>query len=266
MLRPLSLLSLLLLALAPLAARANERHFTYSYETAVLPPGAREIEMWTTLRAGRDAGRYVAFEHRGEFELGLTDRLQTSLYLNFSTVSQEVVPGQLATSTRFDSVSNEWKLKLMDPVADAVGLGLYGEVALGPEEAELELKLLLDKRVGPLLLVGNLVLENELEFELEETEPEFAAELTLGATWFFTPGFSAGVEVRSVNAFPEGEGWRHSALYAGPVVAYAQPGWWVALSVMPQLPALKKPEGTSGSRILDEQEKLNARLLFSFAL
>jgi hypothetical protein len=40
----------------PLSARANDRHFSYTYEAAVLAPGDKELEVWTTYRNGRDTG------------------------------------------------------------------------------------------------------------------------------------------------------------------------------------------------------------------
>ncbi|MFL5343566.1 MAG: DUF6662 family protein [Hyalangium sp.] len=256
-------LALASLTVLPFTASANERHFTYTYETAVLPPGGREVEVWTTARLGRD-GYYTGFDERVEFEVGLTERLQTSLYLNLNSVTQRV-GGELQSSTNFDGVSNEWKYKLMDPVADAFGLALYGELGLKPDELELEAKLILDKRIGPVLLAANLVLENGVEFEAEETEPELALELVGGASYFFTPHFSLGVEVRNTNLFPEYESWEFSALHAGPVVSYASDNWWVSLTVLPQLPALKRTEG-GGTLVLTEHEKFNARLLFSFHL
>jgi hypothetical protein len=251
------------LTVLPFTATANERHFTYTYETAVLPPGARELEVSSTARLGRE-GRYTAFDERMEFEVGLTERLQTSLYLNFNSVTERV-GGELQSSTNFDGISNEWKYKLMDPVADSFGLALYGELSLRPDEIELETKLILDKRIGSVLLAGNLVLENGIEFEAEEAEPELFVELVGGATYFFTPHFSAGLEVRNTNLFPEYEEWAFSALHAGPVVSYTADNWWVSFTVLPQLPALKRTEG-GGTLVLTEHEKFNARLLFSFHL
>src|SRR5262245_38541568 len=75
-------ISLALLAIAAglvfsTPAWANHRLFTYTYETAVLPQDARELELWTTWRGGRDR-YYSAFDHRLEFEIGLTDQLMTA--------------------------------------------------------------------------------------------------------------------------------------------------------------------------------------------
>lgn len=248
------------LSLAPAAADANERHFTYTYESAVLPAGATELEVWTTSRIGKE-DYFVRFDERLEFEVGLTDALQTALYLNWTAVSADVAPDIRETVTEFTGVSSEWKVKLMDPVADSFGLALYGELTGGPAEAEVEGKLIVDKQVGELLLAGNLVLENEWEFEAEETESEQVVELALALGYFLRPGLTAGLELRNHNDIHEGE-WEHSALFFGPVLGYATDSWWAALSILPQLPALKK-EG-DGSRVLDSHEKVEARLLFSF--
>ena len=42
----------LLAAIATTPAGANIRRFTYTYESAVLPPGHTELEPWITWRAG----------------------------------------------------------------------------------------------------------------------------------------------------------------------------------------------------------------------
>jgi hypothetical protein len=160
-------------------------------------------------------------------------------------------------------VSSEWKLKLSDPVADAVGLALYGELLGSTDQAEAEAKLIIDKQVGDLLLAGNLVLANEWEMEQEETETEQEIELDLAATYFLRPGLSAGLELRNHNEVIEGE-WENSALFLGPVMAYATDSWWAAITILPQLPALKN-EG-EGARDLVDHEKLEARILFSFHL
>jgi hypothetical protein len=257
-----------LVALAPTAALATERHFTYTYETGVLPPGAREVEIWTTAgigRAGPDS-RYEQFDHRVEFEIGLTDRLQTSLYLNLQTLSLPT-GGEMVTSSTFTGVSNEWKYKVLDPVANAVGLAFYGELGLGPSLAEFETKVLLDKRMGPWLLAANAIFESETEFAVQGTQQEWNGNLSLGASYFLMHNLSLGLEAQNLNVFRE-DG-NYSALFAGPVISYNLPTWWVSLTVMPQLPALKTPAPLPGtfstsSLVLNDQERYNARLLFAF--
>src|SRR4051794_25795500 len=103
----LVLLPIVATALLPRAAAANDRHMTYTYESAVLAEGARELEVWTTARVGRH-GYYAAFDQRLEFETGLTNRLQTSFYLNFSGITAET-GGVKSSQMEFGGVSSEWK-------------------------------------------------------------------------------------------------------------------------------------------------------------
>jgi hypothetical protein len=164
-------------------------------------------------------------------------------------------------------VSSEWKYKISDPVADRMGFALYGEVTAAPKETEFEGKLIFDKQVGNWLLAANLVGELELEMEEKESEFEGIAEVDLGANYRLTPSVSLGLELRNHNVIAEGE-WEHSALFLGPVVAYATQGFWVAFTVMPQLPTLYRngEHGGGHARELADHEKINARLLFSFHL
>lgn len=247
---------------APLA-HGNERHFTYTYETAVLPPDGRELELWTTWRAGRER-YYSAIDNRIELEIGLTERLMTAFYLNFGAATLETEFGRRESTFEHRGVSSEWKYQLSHPELDVVGFGLYGELGLATAEYEIEGKLLFDKRLGPFLLALNLV--GELEWEVGETstEREIVLAPVAAAAWLPAPGFGVGVELRSHNEIVGGE-LEHSALHAGPVVSYARGGWWAALTVLPQLWA---PGGAhdGGNLVLDEHERIEVRLLLASEL
>src|SRR4029077_15822299 len=93
-----------------------------------MPVGEKEIDPGVTWRTGRSRF-YSEFDYRTEFETGLTDHLLTALYLNWhqATLEDPAVPGQKVHDQGFDGVSSEWKYKLLDPVADPVGLALYQE-------------------------------------------------------------------------------------------------------------------------------------------
>ncbi|MDB5104970.1 MAG: conserved hypothetical secreted protein [Fibrobacteres bacterium] len=248
-------------------ASANERHFGYVYETGVLAPGAKELEVYNTLRAGRE-DYFSALDHRISFEVGVANNLMTAFYLNMRNTTAGDSAGNLSTGFEWQGFSNEWKLKMMDPVADAVGLALYGELTFNTSGFELEPKVLLDKRMGRFLFAANLIGEFEFEAEAEEMElEEIAPDLALGASYEIAKGFHAGLEFRNHNAFVKSAAGdlehEFSALYAGPVVSYATESWWMTFSLLPQLPALSKAEGGS-ILVLDDGEKINARLLFSF--
>lgn len=255
-------------SLAAATAAATDRHFTYTYETGVLNPGAVELEPWTTSRFGR-TNYYHRFDQRLEFEVGLAPGLQTSIYWNFSSTSANVLrpDGTLgrSNSTEFSSVSSEWKYKLTDPVANGLGSALYFEFTVGPKIAELEAKLLFDKHYRSWIFAGNLIGAREWEFEGPgETERETELAVTLAAGYAVTPRIFVGAEAWQLNEL-QGSELETSVLFAGPVAAYAADGWWSALSVMPQLASFA--ERTPGSRLdLTHQERLQTRLLFGIHL
>src|SRR5215470_670523 len=77
------------------AAKADERRFTYNYEPEILPQGALEFEQWVTLRTQRTSGgevkqgNYNLWEIREELEYGVTDKYSVSLYLNAAAESYQ---------------------------------------------------------------------------------------------------------------------------------------------------------------------------------
>lgn len=250
----------------PRAAHAAERHFGFNYESSVLAPGAAEASPWSTARVGRDL-YYSALEARLGMSLGLTRHLEGALYWNVTSVAEDIVlpgaslPSRL-TSTELRSMSGQLKYRLSDPVADALGSALFVEGSYGPLQASFEGRLILDKQLGSLLLVGNAyggILE-DMYVRLRSIG-SFGA--TLGAGYFATPSFVPGIELRSDNVFT-GE-FERSVLYAGPSLSWIGERCWFTAAVEPQLVALKG--ATSGKHVdLDQNEYVQVRLLFGLRL
>ncbi len=250
---------------------ANRRHFTYAYESAVLPKGAREIEIWNTLRLNHK-DFYRGLDNRTEFEFGLGGNLQTSLYLNLSTAS-EFTSGIIENEFIF-GISNEWKYRLMDATADPIGLALYAEGSLRSDEIELEGKIILDKQIDNFLIAFNAIGEHSFvtginSSGLAETQPENILEFVGGVAFFLTPSFTIGIEARQHTKRPpvlEGGGV-YSAFFAGPSISASGANWWSALSIMPQIAGSEKNGfGVVSQNKLDLtiHEKFEARLLLSF--
>lgn len=242
---------------------AQDRIFNYTYQSGVLNVGQREIEPWTTFRWGRK-NFYRAYDQRIEFELGVAKNLQTAFYLNAKYVAQNK-DSLMQKETEF-SLSNEWKYKISDPVADPVGFALYQEIKIAPSEVELESKLIFDKRIGPSIVafnaVGAVEFENEVKKGKDRSEHEFELEADIGWSYQINRGLYLGIEVRNHNEIVEGE-WEHSALFAGPTLSYTRDNFWVNITVMPQLAGLKG--STYKGLVLDEHERLETRLIFSYA-
>jgi hypothetical protein len=257
------ILLILIIFVFAVSLRANERKFSYTYQSGVLGKGNKELEIWTTARIGKDIPYYARTEHRMEFEWGITNRLQTAFYINFRNTSIDNGTG-MNTSFDFKGISSEWKYQVSSPTKNAIGFALYGELGLNTDEAELEAKLIFDKKVKKNTFALNFVFENEWEFAAHKPETEMVLEGDFGWCYDISNSFSAGIEVRNKNVFKESE-LKHSALFAGPVASFSQPSWWLTLTILPQITSLKNKTGTT-KLDLDEFEKLETRLLFSFRL
>ncbi len=61
---------------------ADEQLFGYIQSAETIPQGGKQLYQWVTHRAGRSQGSFNAQDYRTEFEYGITDRLQGSLYVN----------------------------------------------------------------------------------------------------------------------------------------------------------------------------------------
>jgi hypothetical protein len=252
------------LALVAATAAASERRFTATQESSVLNPGDRELEPWTTFRIGR-AEPYAALDERVEFEMGVVQGLQTSLYLNF-TGERSGAGLTYAEAFEFQGVSWETKYKLMDPVADPVGLALYLELTGGPADQEVEGKIILDRRFGPVLAAFNLVAAHEWEGEADGVERELEIETDLAAAYLFGNGLSAGLELRTHTGIPVETGWESTAFFFGPAVSYVSKTWWASASVMPQLFAFQPAGAFSTVQDLTHHEAFTASLIFGWHL
>lgn len=257
----------LIAVLATFVAQAQDRVFTYTYQSNVLNQGQKELEVWTTLGTDRQ-DYYRGFDHRLEFEIGLGSKLQTAFYLNYgySTGISQANGIDVLNSSSSYSFSNEWKLKLSDPVANAIGSAVYFEYGLAPKETELETKLILDKQSGRFIQAFNLSgeLETEKDFDHSvtkieaENDYEFKLEWNYGLSYRINERWFAGLEFRNENVFEDGT-FEKSILSAGPGFSYLGKGYWINFTLMPQITDLK-----SGRRNIVGSDGFQARLIFSY--
>ena len=262
----LTVLTLLILAASGKYTYAQDRLFTYTYQSNVLGFGQKELEVWNTLRAGKD-NFYNRLDSRAEFEVGLGKNLQTAFYTNFTTKTAEKNNSgikSLETEHEF-SFSNEWKYKISDPVANPLGFALYGEYTIGSNEYELEGKLIFDKQIKDFTLALNLIGELEYESAINNNEMEWANKrkinVAFGLSYPVAKNFHLSFEAVNKNVFGD-DGLNGSALFAGPGFAYFTDNFWVNFTVLPQLTSFKGE--TNGKLNLKDFEKLETRLIFSY--
>jgi hypothetical protein len=239
-------------------AIAGDSPFGYVYTTDTHPKGKWELEQWVTQRDRQSTGDYTTWQYRTEVEYGVTDALQTSLYLNYNSVNafhnkpdgttgpgafvpDAVDPDARYKRTFFESVSNEWIWRVLSPYKDPLGLALYIEPSYGSQKRELEGKVILQKNFldDRLVTAANLTAELEREKFHGEWEKESEAELTAGIAYQFAPRWHAGLEYRHHRGYA-GYGFgdskrEYSANFFGPSVHYADRGWWITASFQMQL-------------------------------
>jgi len=227
-----SIVSLLaVLSILPaVSSFAGARHFGFIYEAPTSAPGSFELENWVTWArtTNPEHSDQVAFRH--EIEIGVTDRLQASIYLaDWFYQSDPAHSGSIYSDSALELIYN-----LTNPVTDPIGLSIYQEYKGGDRLFEWESKLIAQRNFGPLILAYNATLEAVWEGKgLTERAGEF--QQAVGASYEIVPQLSAGVELLQEFVFPE---WRDEQtirnVFVGPNVSYRHRNWFVTITALVQ--------------------------------
>ncbi len=210
-------------------ARATPRPlpFTYIYET--LPAGDAEVELYadlTPLRAIDANGapaRYLGVQDQLEIEYGITDRLELGLYLTLAPVDTGLMfAPDMPEGT---GVKQRLRYRFAEAGRWPLDLAIYGEVTETQREVELEAKVILQRRLGPLRIAANAWAERELYFRGAR---EWVANPTAGVVFEKWIRVQPGVEYWMRAEHADGGGWVVGPQqYLGPTVLL-QLGklWW----------------------------------------
>ena len=256
-------------------ARADESPFASVYTTELLPLGGMEVEQWAAWARSKPAEAFDQIDGRTEFEYGITNRFQLTLYANYSwnrvAPNGPGAPDGATGTTRFNGFSVEAIYQVLNPFTDPFGLALYLEPTIGAGERALEAKLLFQTNFleDTLIVATNVNLEYEWEHDVAagSWERETALEFYLGASYRAAPGWFVGAELLNENGYsghllfdaahPQTQVW-----YFGPAIHYAEPGWWATLAVYNQLPWAANPANAPGAishGLLVEDERWRVR-------
>ncbi|MEZ6191484.1 MAG: hypothetical protein R3C45_09370 [Phycisphaerales bacterium] len=218
-------------------SEADNRKFTYSYETTTMPKGHAEYEQWVTWKTHKESDPdFDRFDFRHEIEWGVTDQFQLAVYVSDWRYEDGASVSDDGTDWR--NVAVEGIYSLSDPTADAFGSAVYGEVKWGDELFVLEAKILLQKNVGSWVFAYNGTVEAEWESE-DYNEEVGVFENTVGVSYQFSPKFSAGVEALHEIEYENWSDWGDDVVYAGPVISTSSDGWWLTVTQMFQLTDLE---------------------------
>jgi hypothetical protein len=226
----LAMVILLLVIWLPTMAIAGARHFTYIYEAVTSAPGSVDIENWVTWSRTTDPQRVDEVDFRHEFEFGVTDRFQASLYVaDWSYVADPGHSGSIYSDSALELIYN-----LTSPVIDPVGLALYQEIRAGDRLLELESKLIVQKDLGPLILAYNTTFEAAWEGNgLQNRRGEL--QQALGVSYEVSQRVSVGIEMLHEFVFP---GWHDDEhirnLFIGPNFSFRHNNWFVTTTALAQ--------------------------------
>jgi hypothetical protein len=207
--------------------------FTYTTET--LAEGELEVEQFVDLTPVKgldgldNATWYAGTQFQTEFEYGITDRLELGLYVVYVPTPAEFV--QVAPMTEVTGAKERLRYVFADPGAWPIDVGVYGELVEGQTEAEIEAKILLQRRIGKLRIDTNLWAEYELYYAT--SQKDIVLNPTLGATYEITPAVHLGAEGWMRVEFPNPAPSPRPPLALGPAV-YVGPAvlfnfgklWW----------------------------------------
>jgi hypothetical protein len=216
--------------LTQLSSLGGARHFGFIYEAPTSAPGSFELENWVTWArtTNPEHSDQVAFRH--EIEIGVTDRLQASIYFaDWFHENRAAHSGFTYSDSAIELIYN-----LTNPVIDPIGLSLYQEYKVGDRLFEWESKLIGQKNLGPLILAYNATLEAIWEGkDLAEREGEL--QQAVGASYEISPRLSIGLELLHEFVLPE---WRDEErirnVFIGPNISYRHQSWFVTITALAQ--------------------------------
>jgi hypothetical protein len=270
-------------------AAADENLFGYTYGAETLPKGESEAYLWITDRRNKAQGHYDAQDYQLEFEHGLTDHLQGSIYLPFRSHNirgaapiENGVPEYPDVNRDFgsDGVKASLKWNILSPFKDPIGLAVYVEPVwsrihkvTGERQTELalETKLILQKNFLEDRLVWAFNWTLEQEFRKNKGQQDWGSELewefTSGLSYRFASNWYAGVEGRYHSEYPDFPAAftrEHHAWFAGPTLHYGGRKWWATLTYLPQIKGAPIDPSRSDTLHLGEHEKREVRLKIGY--
>jgi len=234
---------------APALAHADRRSFSRTYEYQTMPEGETEVEIYSTWNRTTWAdGAVEKHDLQLEFEHGLTDRWDVSLYHVFS---QALGDAMTAIPMHLKEIKLRSRYRFAERGELPVDVLAYGELIrdFGASSYAAEVKAVLARDFGMVTVATNLVGEVGFGADVAETEVELA--WAVGASYELSPTWKLGAE--SWGGFEPGEVDESLSAYAGPAVSWApSTSLWVTT--------------TAGFGLNDNSDKFSLRALIGLAL
>lgn len=235
------------------AALADDQPFLSLYTTDIDAAQEKEIEQRVIFTAQKPGEAYAGIESNTEFEYGVTDDLQVSLYGNYEWERVHPhAPLAPAETEREFNVSGEAIYRFLNVYFDPVGFAVYLEPSYGANNRELEAKILLQKNFfnDDLRLAFNANFENQWERDAGSWHRGSAIEMRFGAAYNLTPAWSLCAEFSNENEFDGLVGSGHpvsNLYYVGPTISYKGLPLTISFGAQAQLPWANDHTHTPGA-------------------
>jgi hypothetical protein len=277
------------LTIASTTMHAQDRFLAYTAQSNVLPKGTREMEIWYANKNGGQVyfnGNYM----RTGFKMGVGKNIIAGYYLNFASEAYlgngidpldkktRLYDSELTDKSDF-SFTAYGKIKLLDPVANPIGLAIETELTIGSSERIFAPKLIIDKRFGNNYVSFNTWVAIHKQKVLETTntnpnnktaptvtsfkEPQYEFDLAY-LRFLKSQNIAFGFEMRTHSESTAKAGLEHVVLFGGPAVHFRGDKWFLNLSAMPQLGNLHTSWIAPDSQVLDEHQKFELRTMLGF--
>ena len=201
------------------AVRGDRRGYVWTYEYMTMPKGQFEIEYYHTMKT-KDIQKYDdknSWEHQVEFEYGLTDHWDVSVYqkakhTNTSTENKFEYTGSKLRSRYRIGAKGEYPLDTL----------LYMEY-IHPDDKDssqiLEGKLVLAKDIGKFNVAYNQVIKEGISDD-GRTEHKYA----VGLNYEINPRWKVGIE--SMGSYTD------EKYYLGPTLSWASEKIWAGIGAV----------------------------------
>ncbi len=257
---------------------AQDRIFAYTYQTNILNKGSVDLEYHTTIKTGKKGiGSPYLFgqklKQQLELEFGLGRKVQTAFYFNAET--NHLLD---STSTAIEkeysiNISNEWKWKITDPVANAIGIGLYSEIEVGASNIELENKILLDKQYRKNIFALNIISIYEAEKEIthENNITKALWEKSMGLDFCFgylhktNKKIQLGFETKNNNIIDTRFTLEKSILFIGTAVHFTINNCFINITALPQIGTIYKSENSVEKIDVKDFERFELKFIAGYS-
>jgi hypothetical protein len=230
------------------------RHFAYLWDAEALPLGTAQPQVWLTPRWGR-ADSYTAVDIRA----GVMQAVTRSAALGFFIDASPVSAGPNLDSSIADARGTLVWHHAGRAFDNVLGAFDHVEVGAGPFGVQLLALLGADAQLGPTRVALNVEVSYDHHFTPDSVPPWHTRQM-LGFQYGLSNGFAFGLEMINRVSWNGGD-FRGMAFYFGPSLSYRGRHVWLALSLAPQVAAVKFTGDASGVPLeVNDNERYSLRL------